>query len=267
MKTGITLITMGAGNVLVLRKTLESFKGICDEVIYGDLLLWESDREIVKGYAEEFNMRIVQFPFDYIFRRGFSDLLNMLAAFASNDMVLYMNTSEVVQEDYGVVDVVKNNPDCNAFFFIHKTDPHRWHRLYNKKEMRWSGRIHEQLKGEYKPYHHPVFCMADLPKDMGGTTKSKVLDSLKEIVYFQQYIEIVDKPEELGETDPGWLAFAKADYESFKERLQKKGRLYEAIRSERYEEFMKVISENDWDKETYVSSIAVEFQNDKKYLL
>jgi len=45
MKTGISLITMGAGNVKVLKKTLESFKEVFDEVIYGDLLIYQEDRE------------------------------------------------------------------------------------------------------------------------------------------------------------------------------------------------------------------------------
>lgn len=261
---------MGAGNVKVLRKTFESFATVCDQVIYGDLLLWEEDREIVKSYAEEFNITIVPFAFDYIYRRGFSDVLNNLSLYSTNKMVIYANTSEIIEEDYGIVEAVKNNPDCNMFYFTHKTDPHRWYRLYNYEELRWSGIIHEQLKAfraDFKPYHKSIFQMADLPKDSDNEYKSKVLDTLKEIVYFQQYVEIVDKPERLGETDPGWVEFAKGSYDSFKERLLKKGRLYEAIKTENYKHFMDVLSTYNFEKETYVSSIAVEFQQDKRFLL
>lgn len=267
----ITLITMGAGNVKVLRKTLETYSDICDEVIYGDLLLFEEDRDLLRSYVKEFNIRIVKVPFDYIFARGFSDLLNLLSLCSKNKMVLYANTGEILLQDFGVVDAVKSNPVCNMFHFTHAIDPHRWYRLYNKDELRWSGRIHEQLKefrAEFKPYHKSVFEMADLPKDNDNPWKAKVLDTLKELVYFQQYIEIADKPDQLGETDPGWLQFAKNDYESFKERLQKRGKLYEAIRSANHKTFMDVIlKDNSWDTGEYKSSLAVEFQIDKRYLL
>lgn len=264
MKTGITLLTMSAGNVLVLRKTLESFCHVCDEVIYGDLLLFESDREIVRSYEKEFNLKIIPFKFNALFTNGFSYVLNILASRATNDMVLYMNTSEVIEEDYGVVDIVKGNPECNTFFFVHRTDPHRWHRLHNRNELQWSGRIHEQLKGEYRPYHKPVFCMKDLPKDNFDYRKAQALDTLKEAVYFEQYIQIVNHPELLGETDPGWLAFAQKDYDSFKERLSAMGRIYEALQLGNFERFMYAI--NSQENKDFKSSIAVEFQNDPKFL-
>src|SRR6478736_9313933 len=120
MKTGITLITMGAGNVKALGKTLESFKNVFDEVVYGDMLLFEEDREAIWSYKREYNMQVVALPFNFIFRHGFSNTLNTLAQEATNDYVVYMNTSEIIDEDYGIVDIVKSNPDCNAFYFIHR---------------------------------------------------------------------------------------------------------------------------------------------------
>lgn len=229
MKTGITLITMGAGNVKVLGKTLESFRNVFDEVIYGDLLLFEEDREVVKGYQKQYNMRIIEFPFNLIFKRGFSSVLDQLTFFSTNDNVIYMNTSEVIDEDYGVVDIVNNNPECNAFYFIHRTDKHRWFRLFNKNELGWSGVIHEQLKGEFKPYHKPVFMMADLEKDMDDPFKADIFNTVKEIVYFRNYNRIVDHPVTLGETDPGWIKFATENYDNMKQRMQSNAQLYEAF--------------------------------------
>lgn len=266
MNTGVTLITMGAGNVLALRKTLESFRHVCDEVIYGDMLLFEEDREIVRGYSEEFNMKIIRFSFNYLFKNGFSSLLNQLAGFASNDMVMYMNTSEVIDEDYGIIDLVKNNQDCNAFYFTHRTDPHRWFRLYDRTELRWSGRIHEQLEGEYKPYHKPVFMMADLHKDMHDPYKAIIFDIAKEIVYFNNYCAIHDNPEEWGATDPGWMRFIKENYDSFKERMKNKGGCYEAYVRGDLKLFFDTIH-STIPKMKYESNVAIEYQNDKKYLL
>lgn len=266
MKTGITLITMGAGNVKVLRKTLESFSKICDEVIYGDMLLWEKDREIIKSYQEEFNLKVVPFIFNYIFHNGFSSLLNCLSTFSSNNMILYMNTSEIVDEDYGISEIINNNSDCNAFFFTHKTDPHRWFRMYDKRFLKWSGLIHEQLEGEYRPYHKPIFMMADLEKDMDDSHKAKILNSLKEYVYFQQYVSIVHQPYLLGETDPGWLAFAKNDYDSFMDRLLKRrGQYYSLVRGD-LSGFLKYAENPDFEEEIFKSSNKIEFQGSPMFL-
>jgi len=259
---------MGAGNVKVLRKTLESFSGVCNEVIYGDLLLFPEDREVIKSYEKEFNLKICEFPFNWIFEYGFSSCLNILADSSTNNTVMYMNTSEVIDEDYGITETIKNNPNCNTFFFTHRTDPHRWHRTYNRKELKWSGLIHEQLKGEYRPYHKPIFMMADLEKDMHDPLKAKILNDVKEIVYFQQYNNIVDFPERLGETDPGWIKFATDDYDSMKERLLKKGKRYQAFIDGDLEAYMKDVMTNpEFENERFESSLRIEFQGDKKFLL
>lgn len=268
MKTGITLLTMGAGNVLVLKETLKSFSKICDEVIYGDLLIWKEDRDIIKSYEKEFNLKIVNFPFNYIFKNGFSSLLNELASHATNDFVMYMNTSEVIDEDYGITETVKSNSDCNAFYFTHRQEGHRWHRTYNRHELKWSGRIHEQLAGEYKPYHRPIFMMKDLEKDMENPYKAKIFNLVKEYVYFEQYLQIADNPDLLGETDAGWLRFAKADYNSFKERIDKRPKIKSAFEIGNLYLFWKGIAEDpEFQGEQFKSSNLIAFQGDKIHLL
>lgn len=265
MKTGITLITMGAGNVKVLGKTLESFSGVFDEVIYGDMLLFEEDREIIAKYQQQYNIGVLRLPFNYIFRYGFSDTLNILAEKATNDMILYMNTSEIIDEDYGIVETVKSNPNCNSFYFIHRTDPHRWYRMYNRKELQWSGVIHEQLKGEYEPYHKPIFMMADLEKDMDDPIKADIFNAVKEIVYFRNYNRIVDYPQKLGETDPGWIKFATENYESMKQRMQAHIKLYEAFCMG--SDLMLYQAINSYEPtQKFESSKLIEFQGDPKYL-
>lgn len=268
MKTGITLLTMGAGNVKVLKDTLGSFKNVCDEVIYGDLLLFPEDREIVKGYQKEYNLKIVPFKFDYLFHNGFSSLLNVLASRATNDIVVYMNTSEIIDEDYGIVESVKSNQNCNAFFFIHRTDPHRWYRMYNRRELKWSGRLHEQLEGDYRPYHKPIFMMADLEKDLDSPLKAKVLNDVKEIVYFRNYMSIVEAPDSLGATDSGWVKFATENYDSMQHRLLKKGKRYEAFFEGDFKKYMMdVYSNPEFEKERFESSNLIAFQGDKIHLL
>lgn len=270
MKTGVTLITMGAGNVGVLRETLKSASAICDEVIYGDMLLFDNDREVLNSYKEEFNLKILQLPFNFIFKFGFSAVLNTLAKQATNDLVLYLNTSEIIDKDNGVLGIV--NAAYNCYYFDHATDPHRWFRFYDKRELQWSGRIHESLEPlpgfEFKPYHKAAFRMADLEKDMDNAFKAQVFNDVKEIVYFHNYMSIIDNPEQLGATDPGWIKFAKENYDSMKERLKNKGDRYLSFVNGRFDLYARSTMVDGWKtNEEFISNIGIEYQGDKKYLL
>lgn len=268
MKTGITLLTMGAGNVKVLRQTLDSFKHVYDEVVFGDLLLFPDDRDILNSYKDEYNIKIVGMPFNYIYKNGFSNTLNFLAACSTNNMVFYQNVSEVIDEDYGMSDIIKSNPECNSFYFTHREESHRWFRCYNKNDLKWSGLIHEELVGEYRPFHKPIFCMKDLEKDMDNTYKAKILNSVKEIVYWRQLMRIVDDPSLLAATGAGWLQFAKENYDSMKERLSKKGRQPQAFDDGDLSMYFDDVENNpDFAVERFESTNLIAFQGDKIHLL
>lgn len=268
MKRNISLITMGAGNVLVLKETIKSLFGICNEVIYGDLLLFSEDRKVVESYQEEFCLQMIPLPFNFLFKNGFSACHNLIASHATNDTVIYLNTSEIIGVDYGMADIINNNPECNAFFFDHATDPHRWFRCYNKNELKWSGRIHEELEGEYRPYHKPIFTMQDLEKDLQDPLKAKIFNDVKELVYFKNYMSIIDSPQTLGATNEGWIKFAADNYESMKERLLRKGNRYQAFIDGDLGLYMNdVMTNTEFENERFESNIGIEYQGDKKYLL
>lgn len=270
MKTGITGISMLAGNVIVLEETLKSFATICDEIIIGDMIVFPEDRVILQMYADKYPIKIVKLPFDYIFKNGFASVLNVLSKEASNNTVLYLNTSEIIEIDNGILDIVSDVYNC--YYFDHATDPHRWFRFYDKRELQWSGRIHEALgalpTNDFRPYHKPIFRMADLEKDMFSPFKAATFNSLKEIIYFTNYMSIIDIPEQLGATDPGWIKFATENYGSMKERLEAKGPLYKAFIESDYYGLMKAIYETpEFEKQRFESNIGIEYQGDKKYLL
>ncbi len=270
MKTGITGITMGCGNVIVLKETLKSLSTICDEIVYGDMLFFEDDIEILNSYKNEFNIKIIKMPFNFLFINGFSALLNQLALNSSNDTILYLNTSEVIEKDNGVLDIVK--PDFNCYYFDHATDPHRWFRFYDRRELEWSGRIHESLVPisgyDFRPYHKAIFRMADLEKDMGNPFKAQVFNDIKELVYFKNYMSIVDDQNNLGGTDPGWVKFATENYDSMKERLEKKGDRYKGFLEGKFELFIiSALQELRLGPIPFKSNIGIEYQGDKKYLL
>lgn len=257
---------MSHGNVKVLKETFESFKGVYDEIIYGDLLLFEEDRQIVKIYQKYYPLKIIPIEFNYIFKNGFASVLNHLATFANNDTVFYMNCSEVIDEDYGILD--RQSEEYNCYYFIHRTDPHRWYRMYNRKEMQWGGRIHEELIGEHRPYPKPIFMMKDLEKDMDNPFKAAVFNSVKELCYFNQYIKIVDDPTLKSVTNDYWLSFAIDNYESMKYRMQKKGKQLEAFETGDFDMLLKEIEESDYfEKERFESSTLLNFQGARKDIL
>jgi len=262
---------MGAGNVKVLKDTLESFKGVVDEVVYGDMLLFKEDRDLLHTYKKEYNINIRPLPFNYIFQMGFASCLNFLASHAKNDYVLYMNTSEVIDEDYGILETIEANPQCNMFYFNHREEKHRWFRCYNKKRLQWSGVIHEEvvpIVGDFVPYHKPIFMMKDLEKDMDNPLKAAVFNSVKELSYFNNYMKLVDAPKGVGATNSGWFQFAKDNYDSMKERLLQKGKQYEAFMIGDFNMLMDEIKNSDYFKTArFESSHGMNFQGARKDIL
>lgn len=261
----ISFITPTQGNVKALKSTIESFKHVVDEFIIGDLCLFDDDVKAIEGYMSEYNLKIVRLPFNSIFINGFSNTLNLLASYASNDLVLYMNVSEVMEEQVDFLDKITD--EYNSYVFNHLTDPHRWVRLYNKKELQWSGLIHESVIGEHRTLETPIFTMKDLEKDSDSEFKSKVYNDLKELCYFNQYIKIIDQPHLLGATNPGWINFAQDGYHSFIERLHKKGNRYEAMITGDLKMYLKdIFTSKEFEDERFNSSLAIEFQGSPMFL-
>lgn len=266
----LTLITMSQGNPIALKRTLDSFRPFFNEVIFGDMCLFEEDRKLIQSYQQEYNMKIVQYPFNHIFIHGFSSILNNLATYASNDLVLYMNVSEII--DPNTKPEIVYTDFHNAFFFTHATEQHHWYRMYNRKEVEWQGLIHEELRPlpgvEGKPYNIPSFQMADTEKDMDDSFKAKVYNDTKELTYFNQYIKLVEQPHLVGITNEGWVEYAKDSYGSLKERLKKKGDRYLAFQQGNFILYMEDIYNNpEFENERQESSTLVNLQGIRKDVL
>lgn len=218
----ITLVTVGQGNPIALKRTIKSMSAICDEVIFGDVLIFESDRKIINGYG----IKVIPLPFNYIFVNGFASVLNHLATFAKNDLCLYMNVSEVIECNLNTSII---NDTWNSYKFDHATESHKWTRLWKRSQLQWSGRIHEEVIGNKYTCPDMLFRMADTNKDDTDPFYSSVMNDVKEMVYFNQYISLVDRPGEIGATNQGWVAYAKENYQHLKDRLIAKGERYNAF--------------------------------------
>lgn len=266
----LTLLTMSQGNPIALKRTLDSFKPFCDEVIFGDLCIFEDDRKIIESYKEQYNMKIVRFPFNHIFVGGFSRVLNGLAIHAKNDLVLYMNVSEII--DPNTEKEIVFTHEHNAFYFTHAIEKHHWYRMYNRKQCEWQGLIHEELQP--LPGHQIKHCqinsfqMADTEKDMQDAFKAKVYNDIKELTYFNQYIKLVTSPHLIGSTNQGWVDYAKDAYPSLISRLGKKGNRYIAFQHENLEMYLEDIYYNpEFEKERQESSTLVNLQGIRKDVL
>lgn len=266
MNRSISLITMGMGNLKALKKTFDSFRTIVDEFVYADMLLFDDDRLVLHEYEKEYNLKVIKLPFDFIFKNGFSETLNIMADAASNDLVIYLNTSEVIDIDYGMKGIINNNPDCNAFYFTHHAENFRWFRCYDRRDLKWVGLIHEELHGGYKPYHKPIFMMKDEEKDMDNVFKAAVFNSHKECTYWNQLIKIADNPDAYPETNDGWKLFAKDTYQSMKDRLIEKGDMYKAIRDGDFKKYMDAVRLFPFENLEFKSSIGLEYQGDPMFL-
>ena len=263
----ISLITMGQANPIALKRTLDSFKGVVSEVVFGDLLIFPDDRELVKSYQSEYNLRIIPLPFNYIFHMGFSNVLNFLISNAKNDLCLYTNVSEIIEEDFGINKIVNDNQNCNSFYFSHRQEKHRWYRCNDRRFVQWSGLIHEETIGDIKPYHKPIYVMADTDKDSDSELKAAAANTIKEMVYWNQLMKIVDDPKQQQSTNDFWVNFAKEQYQSMVDRLAQKGKHYEAFKIGDFKMFMMDIYSSDYFKTTtFESSNSIEFQGSSKSL-
>lgn len=264
----ITLITPTQGNPIALKRTLESFKDVCDEFIIGDGCIFESDSKIIQSYKKDFNIGIVDLPFNYIFTFGFSSALNLLAAHSSNDLVVYMNVGEIIGEEHAILPLLKHFTQFNCYPFDHATDPHTWFRCYNRKELQWGGMIHEELTGNKREAPFYLFRMADTPKDDMDKFYAKVMDDAKELVYFNQYKKLVENPELKSSTNEYWLKFAKENYQSMIERLAKKGNRYEAYLNGNLQQYLDDVNTNtEFESLKFESSTLIDFQTNKTTLL
>lgn len=253
---------MGQGNLNALKTTLESFKHICNEVIFGDLLIFDSDRDKLKDIQKEYNLKVVELPFNYIFINGFAETLNTLASHSTNNIVIYMNVGEIIDSELRELDTA-----FDAWCFDHANDPHKWHRIYDKTKFSWSGVIHEEIIGNGGKSNEPVFRMRDTEKDIEDPFYSKVMNDIKELTYFNQYFKIIKDPENRGATNIGWVNWAKDQEPKMEERLNLKGHRLTAFQNGDKSLYLSDIFNNfEFETERMESNQLINFQGDRMLL-
>ena len=261
----LSLVAPTQGNPIALKRTIDSLRGICDDFVIGDTCIFEQDSQSIKGIVPE--VRLVKLPFNFIYKCGFAVTLNALAAQAKNDVIIYLNVGEILaSSERDILSIISDEYNC--YYIDNANENHRWFRVWDRREMQWSGRIHEEIVGEHRPYHHPLLRFEDTEKDMRDSFKSAVNNDVKEIVYWHQLLKIADEPDiHLGATSPGWIQFARDNYQTMKDRLAKKGNRPLAFEKGNLQMYLDDIYTNpEFEKERFESNHIIEFQGDPKYL-
>lgn len=237
----ITLITPTQGNPVALKRTIDSLNGIIDEIVVGSVCVFPEDEEKIKSYGDDVALSFVKLPFNHIFTKGFGATLNYIASYASNDLCIYLNVGEVLISDKNEL-INRISPSYNSYFIDHPVEKHHWYRVYNRKELQWGGIIHEELSGNFRACSVPLFMFDDTPKDDQDGFYGKIMNDVKECVYFNQYVKLAEQSHLVGNTNQGWINFSRDGYHGFIERLHQKGDMYEAMITGDYDLLMKYIN-------------------------
>ncbi len=221
----ITLVTVTQSNPVALRRTVDNvraaFGGLANEFVVGDVSVF--DDYFGSGFED---VRFHKLPFDTLYKDGFAATLNHLSTKATNDLCLYLNVGEIVE--HGPRRELLSD-SYNCYSFNHATDPHIWIRMWDRRTLCWSGRIHEEVVGRKNLCPRHLFRMADTPKDNDDELRAGIYNDIKELVYFKQYVHIAEHPEDLAATGAGWLDYSIQELDDLKRRLREKGDRYRAF--------------------------------------
>jgi hypothetical protein len=229
MHQKFSLILSTQGNVDALKRTIDSLGDMIDEVVVGSCCVFKEDELTILSYNRpEVPIKIIKFPFNFIFCNGFANMLNSLSPYAKNDLLLYLNVGEIVykgrEEIHNVI-----SPSYNCYYLTHPIEKHLWYRVWDRREVRWGGIIHEEIYGNLRPSSVPLFMFDDTPKDKENERYGKIMNDIKELVYWNQYVKLIDQPHLANGTNPGWTDFARDGFNSFIDRMHNKGKRYDAF--------------------------------------
>src|ERR1700755_131826 len=94
----LSLILPTQGNPIALKRTLDNTKNVVDEIIIGSVCVFEEDKKLIQFYGNEYNIKIIDLPFNYIFKFGFSKALNLLSEHSTNMVTMYLNVGEIIEK-------------------------------------------------------------------------------------------------------------------------------------------------------------------------
>lgn len=204
------LIPTCGGNIENFKRTADSARSVCDEVVAISTCLFKEDLEAVKQAAD----KVVELPWCFTFQNGFGEMHNKGHRVAKNDWIILLGVGETIHSGHErIKPMIQANGPRAVLSCWHINDPNHWRRLYNRNHAYWSGGIHESVVGgEGKG---DAFEMRDTDKlPLPDPFKQEALKWYKGALYNARYRHLLRNPDTLGGTDRGWLAFVAGAKES-----------------------------------------------------
>lgn len=237
----ITLVipTFG-GHPSNIQRTIDSCAGVVDDVVIISTCPYPEDEEHLRTLGS-----VVSLPWNYTYLNGFGEMMNQGTAAAKNDWLLLFGVGETLFRQHQPMHLtLKNAARGSVFRCNHINDPHRWGRIWNRRGgTRWGGLIHESIGGGQDGC--VLFEMRDTPKESAGPEKDPVFRHIKATLYNAMYRRLLQHPEELNFTDPGWLNFVRGAEDSINEFCTQNQDLLSAATEGDFKAFADAVSQRE----------------------
>jgi hypothetical protein len=210
MSLSLIVPTFG-GNVANIQRTIDSCKDICDDVVIISTAFFRDDQFPL----HQLGHKVVDLPFNYVFKNGFGEYHNQGTEHAKNDWLLLLGVGETFAEAHKDVHQALRDATCDKVFRCnHVNDQHTWKRIWNRKGgTKWGGLIHEEIGGGSDG--GLLFRMQDTEKvPQPSHLENECLRWMKALLYNCMYRRLASNPHELSYTNEGWLKFVAGASES-----------------------------------------------------
>lgn len=245
------VIPCHGGDASNIERTINSAKGVCDEVIIISTAMFNEDLCMFHQLTD----KVVELPWNFTFMHGFGHMMNQGSSFAKNDWLILLGVSETIHTGHQrIIGTLPHAPSNNIYLCDHINDPNRWRRCWNRKSgSHWGGIIHESIGGGQDA--GVLFEMRDTPKaPMQDPLKNECMKFLKACLYNQCYKRLLEHPEELSFTDPGWIGFVNGAKESIIDFCDKHSDMLYACMTGNFGLFIKLV-EGRMEASKTVSSV------------
>lgn len=222
-----------------LERTVESCKGISDDLVIISTAFWEKDRESMLRLTP----KVVQLDWNYTMLNGFGEMMNRGTSSAKNDWCLLFGVGETFNRELRpFLRILESAPERHVFTCDHINDQNRWKRVWNRQSgVRWSGLIHEELVGGTDG--GLLFRMLDTEKPpRPDPVEQEALHFMKTCLYHWQYKRLREEREAvLGGTNRGWLGFVDGSKEANEEFLDRHSSMVSAMLCGDLEGFLALV--------------------------
>lgn len=229
-----------------LRRTTDSLRQVCDEVLVVHQTLFDSDRDVARAIADKVEVVDWNFVFG---PEGYGGLPNKHGQ-SSCQWMLLLGVGETVAEQYKPIrEVLRNSARNKVWRCNHVNDSNTWGRLWCPSGgVRWGGLIHEEagggVNGEYL-----LFRMQDTDKTPHPDPfVNDALRWLKSVSYGDAYHRLHQSIDPATDDSPlrsftnrGWISFVKGSREVWAKNQVEWQDFLEAARSGNRDAFLAAV--------------------------